>query len=448
MENRKFIKTLLFLAVPIIVQNLIGASINLLDNVMVGNLGEDQIAAIGIANQYYIIFFNTANGFVMGAGVFISQYWGKREISSIHRFVGISLITSMICAILFSLCGEVFTSNIIKIFSHDKNVINYGTRYLSTVTLSYVFTVISLSFGIALRGTEQTRIPMYASFIGLCFNGILNYGLIFGKLGLPNLGIVGAGVATIIARFVEMSVILITIYWYKKNIVAGKLRDIFDLNIKSFKKFFPTALPIVINDIMWTGGVATYFAIYSILGTNATATMQICGTVNTAFNIFGIGIAAAGSIMLGNLIGADKMHLAQTTAKKVSVVGIILGAVLGVLFFIISPYVIYLFKISKETQIYVVQVLRVMAIILPIRFYGIVQIVGVLRAGGDVMFATLTELIAVWGIGVPMSYLGVKYFGFSITVIYILTCLEEVFKSIVVTFRLFSGKWIRSLVKE
>lgn len=448
MKNKNFIKTLTFLAIPIILQNLIGASINLLDNIMIGNLGEAQIAATGIANQYYIIFFNTANGFVMGAGVFISQYYGKNDMKNIYRFIGISLLFSISSAILFLFGGYAFGDYIFKLFTHDENIIYLGRKYLNLAMLSYIFTTITLSFGIALRGTGQTKIPMYGSFIGLCFNGILNYLLIFGKFGFPNMGIAGAGVATTIARIAEMSFIIFMIYFYKRNIIAGKIHEIISFNFNLIKKFLATAMPIVINDIMWTVGVATYFVIYSRLGTDAIATMQICGTVNTTFNIFGIGVAAAASIMIGNLIGAEKMLEAQKSANKISIIGIILGIFLGSIFFIISPYVTYLFKINESTKQDVVNVLQVMAVILPLRFYGIVQIVGVLRAGGDVMFAIITELIAVWGIGVPLSFIGTEYFNISITFVYILTCLEEVFKSIVTTFRLRSGKWIRSLVRD
>lgn len=446
MDNKKFIKTLFLLAIPIILQNLVGASVNLLDNVMIGNLGESQIAATGIANQYYLIFFNTANGFVMGAGVFISQYWGKKDLKSIHKFMGISLAFSVATAIIFAASGVIFADNIIGIFTQDPNIIALGKSYLSVVTLSYIFTTISLSFGIGLRGTEQTKIPMYASFTALIFNVILNYLLIFGKFGCPKLGIVGAGYATTTARFIEMSFILSYIYLLQKNIVAGNIKRLFAFNISIVRNFLKTATPIVVNDIMWTAGVAGYFAIYSRLGTNATATMQICGTVNSIFNIFGIGIAAAGSVLIGKHIGEEKIELAKKLAVKIAIVGFGFGVILGTFFYFIAPFVIYLFKISKETELNVINVLRIMAAILPLRFYGIVLIVGILRAGGDVMFAIITELIAVWGIGVPLSFIGTEFFDFSISIIYILTCLEEVFKSIVTTFRLLSGKWIKDII--
>lgn len=445
-RNRAFIKSLLILAVPIVLQNLIGASINLLDNVMIGSLGENEIAATGIANQYYMIFFNTADGFIMGAGIFMAQYWGKRDVSMIHRFTGIALLFSITMAITFALGGVFLSENIMHLFTHDPTVTALGKKYLITVTLSYVFTTISLSYGMALRSIGETRIPMYGSLIGLFFNGILNYIFIFGKLGIPALGVVGAGLGTTIARFMEMCYILTTIYVIRKNIIAATLKQMRDFNLNLIKRFLITATPVVFNDIMWTAGFTTYFIIYSRLGTNATATMQICSTINNIFNIFGIGVAVAAGIMIGNQIGANEIEKVKQTAIKISVTGIVLGVFIGVIFFAIAPYVTLLFKITDETKKHVIEVLRVMSIVLPLRFYGIVQIIGILRGGGDVFYAICTELVAVWGIGVPLSFVGVEFFSISITLVYCLTCLEEVFKVIATTPRLISGKWIKSLV--
>lgn len=446
-KNKTFLKTLLILAVPIIIQNLISASVNLLDNIMIGSLGENEIAATGIANQYYIIFYNTSNGFIMAAGIFMAQYWGKKDVKSIHKFIGIALTFSLTSALLFAIGATVFAENIMSIFSHDSVIINLGKNYLIAVTLSYFFTIISLSFGMALRSVGYTQIPMYGSIIGLIFNGFLNYVFIFGNFGCPALGVTGAAIGTTVARFMEMTYILTTIYIRHKNVVAGSLKSIRSFNLSLIKKYIPTATPVVFNDITWTVGVTIYFVIYSKLGTNATATMQICSTINNIFNILGIGIAVAASIMIGNQIGANEIKQVKESAIKISILGTALGVVLGIIFFVISPYVTFAFKITQETRDNVITVLKIMSVVLPLRFYGIVQIIGVLRGGGDVVYAIVTELVAVWLIGIPLSYLGVVYFNSSIAIVYSLTCLEEVFKVIATTPRLLSYKWIKSLVK-
>lgn len=445
--DRVFIKTLMVLAIPIILQSLVTASLNLLDNLMIGSLGENEIAAVGISNQFYMLYYYTVMGITLGAGIFMSQFWGKKDISSIHKFLGISLVVGMISTIFFAVVAFFFPENIMKIFTDDNIVIVEGVAYLKMVALSYIFTTISLAYAAALRSVGQTKIPMYGSLVGLIFNGILNYIFIFGKFGAPVMGVAGAALGTTISRFMELLFIIFIIY-RNKNVVAGNISELLNFDLHLVKRYFITAIPVIFNDVMWIAGITAYFVAYSKLGTNATATMQIANTINNVFNIFGIGIASASAILIGNKIGAGKEEDAKEDATKISLFSTLLGVIIGVLFFLLAPFIAMLFKITPETYRNVILVLRVMAVVLPLRFFGITQIIGVLRGGGDVMYAIITELVAVWLIGVPLSFVGAIYFKSSITIVYILVCLEEVFKVVATYPRLRSGKWIKNLVKS
>ena len=445
--DKKFIKTLMLLAIPIILQSLVTASLNLLDNLMIGSLGENEIAAVGISNQFYMLYYYTIMGITLGAGIFMSQFWGKKDVTSIHKFLGISLVVGMISTIFFAILAFFFPEMIMKIFIDENIVIEQGVAYLKMVALSYIFTTVSLSYAAALRSIGQTKIPMYGSLVGLVFNGILNYIFIFGKFGAPVMGVAGAALGTTVSRFMELAFILFIIY-KNKNVVAGKISQLLDFNFNLVKRYFITATPVVFNDVMWIAGITAYFIAYSKLGINATATMQIANTINNVFNIFGIGIASASAILIGNKIGAGKEEDAKEDAIKISVFGVLIGIIIGIFFFFLSPFIAMLFKITPETYENLIFVLKVMAIILPLRFFGITQIIGVLRGGGDVMYAIITELVAVWLIGVPLSFIGAVYFNLPITIVYILVCLEEPFKAIATYPRLRSGKWIKNLVKN
>ena len=445
--DKKFIKTLMLLAIPIILQSLVTASLNLLDNLMIGSLGENEIAAVGISNQFYMLYYYTIMGITLGAGIFMSQFWGKKDVTSIHKFLGISLVVGMISTIFFAILAFFFPEMIMKIFIDENIVIEQGVAYLKMVALSYIFTTISLAYAAALRSIGQTKIPMYGSLVGLVFNGILNYIFIFGKFGAPVMGVAGAALGTTVSRFMELAFILFIIY-KNKNVVAGKISQLLDFNFDLVKRYFITATPVVFNDVMWIAGITAYFIAYSKLGINATATMQIANTINNVFNIFGIGIASASAILIGNKIGAGKEEDAKEDAVKISVFGVLVGIIIGILFFVLAPFIAMLFKITPETYNNVIFVLRIMAIVLPLRFFGITQIIGVLRGGGDVMYAIVTELVAVWLIGVPLSFVGAVYFKLPITIVYILVCLEEPFKAIATYPRLRSGKWIKNLVKN
>ena len=445
--EKNFIAVLMTLAIPIILQSLITSSLNLLDNLMIGTLGENEIAAVGLSNQYYMIYYHAVMGISLGAGIFMSQLWGQKNIKEIHTFLGISLIFSILTSFIFVIFALISPEKIINIFTPDEIVTSLGVDYLRAVALSYVFTSISLCYSVALRSTEQTKIPMYGSIVGIIFNGILNYILIFGKFGSPAMGVTGAAWGTTVARFMELLFIIVVVYRGKNN-VAASLNSMLNFDLNYLKRFFKTASPVIFNDIMWIVGLSAYSIAYAKLGTNSTATMQIASTINNMFNIFGIGVACAAAIMIGNKIGAGKNEEAYDDALKITNFGTISGIFMGAIVYLISPFIADLFKISPETHANVVSVLKIMAIFVPLRFYGVIQIIGVLRGGGDVIYAIGTELIAVWLVGVPLAFIGSIYLTLPITHLYFLICLEEPFKVIATYPRLKSGKWIKNLTES
>ncbi|MGL5351800.1 MAG: MATE family efflux transporter, partial [Clostridium sp.] len=305
---------------------------------------------------------------------------------------------------------------------------------------------ITLAYSMALRSTAQTKVPMYASIIGIAFNGLLNYIFIFGKFGAPKMGVAGAALGTTISRTMELGFILFMIYKYD-NIIATKFSSLKELSVQKFKAFFKIASPVIFNDIMWVLGISTYSIAYSKLGVNATATMQIAITVNNMFNIFGIGIGVASAIIIGNKIGEGKKQEAYDTSIKISQFGVMIGLVIAVLFYFLSPMFVGVFKISPETAKNVVTVLKTMAIFIPARFYAIIQVIGTLRGGGDVVYAIAVEMIGIWIVGIPLAFAAIHFIpGLSITHLYFVICLEELIKCVLTYPRVTSYKWIKSLV--
>lgn len=444
--EKSFIKMLMALAIPIILQSLITASLNLLDNIMVGKLGENEIAAVGLSNQFYMIFFYSVAGIGMGASIFMSQLWGKKDIKKIHEFLDLSLLISVVVSIFFAGIAVLFPEKIIHIFLKDPTVTQLGVSYLRTVAISYVISSITLVFSMALRSTAQTKLPMYGSIVGIVFNGILNYLFIFGKFGAPRLGVTGAALGTTISRTMELAFILFAIYKFD-NIIATKFDSYKNLSIQKFKEFFKIASPVIFNDIMWILGISTFSIAYAKLGVNATATMQIAITINNMFNIFGIGIGAASAIIIGNKIGAGHKQEAYDLSRKISQFGVLLGIVIGVIFYFVSPFITGVFKITPETAKNVNVVLKTMAFFIPARFYAIIQVIGTLRGGGDVVYAIAVEMIGIWFIGIPLAFAAIHFIpGLSITTLYFIICLEEIVKCVMSYPRVTSYKWIKSLV--
>lgn len=444
--NNKFIKSLMILAVPIILQNLITASLNLLDNIMVGHLGVSEIAAIGLANQYYLLFFMTITGCAFGSGIFMSQFWGRKEIKNIKKYLGLSLISAVAFSILFAIGAIIYPKYIIRIFTSDAKVISLGVGYLKYVSLSYILTAVSVSIQTCLRSTGQTSLPMKGSIIGLFFNGILNYIFIFGKLGVPSMGVSGAAIGTTFARGVELLYLTYMIY-SKDNVIKSTLKELFGFSSFMIKSYIQKATPVIANDFLWILGMTFYSKAYALLGVEAIATMQISLIMNSLFLICGQGIAIAASIMIGNNIGKGmSFKEIKKDAYNISIFTISIGIVIGMIFFLIAPYITLLFKVTKTVEYNVVYIIRIMSVVLPIRFFGVLQIIGTFRSGGDVLYAIYTEMMSLWVIGIPLAFFSAIYLKVDIRIVYMFVCAEDIAKIFFIIPRLRSGKWIRLLI--
>lgn len=445
LRDKKFIKTMIILALPITFQSFITSSLNLVDNLMIGRLGEDAIAAVGLANQYFFIFMLTLTGINAGANVFMAQYWGKKDLNSIKSVLGLDIFVGFIATVLFSIGAILFSDNIMGILSNDPDVIRVGSSYLRIVSISYIFTNLTMAFSSALRSTQQPNIPMYASLIGVLSNAFLNWIFIFGNLGMPELGVNGAAIATVIARGIEM-IFIIAVVYIKKNMVSSSVRELVSFDRNLINKYVSTTTPTVLNELIWSFGMTAFSIAYAQIGTSAVATMQIATTLNNMFMVLCIGLATAASIMVGNKIGAEEEDIALDYSKKIGIISPIIGLCIGLAILFLAPVIVAPFNVAEQTYTDTLKVLYIMAIFCPIRFFNIVMIIGVFRGGGDTKYSMLVQACTVWGFAVPIAFIGAVVLNLPVTAVYFLICLEEIVKIIFEFARLKSGKWVRSVV--
>ena len=210
-NEKTFLKRVLTLSIPIIIQQFIQAALNMVDTIMIGKLGSDEIAAVGIANQVFFIVMMVIFGLNSGISVYIAQFWGRKDTSNIRKTMGVSLSLGLIVGIVFCLVAVIMPKQIMSLFIDNENVINLGVKYLKIIAFSYIFTAVSLSFHVVSRGIGKTAMPMVVSAIALSVNTILNYALIFGNFGMPRLGVEGAAIATVIARILEFVLMTVMI---------------------------------------------------------------------------------------------------------------------------------------------------------------------------------------------------------------------------------------------
>ena len=348
-KDRQFLKTALALIFPIAMQSLLMSGVNFLDNIMIGRLGEASIAAVSLANQYYFLLTLVAFGVCSGAGIFISQFHGKGDTVSIRKVMFINVAACTVVSALFMILAIFLPNLIMGVFSTDVEVIKLGANYLIVVAIGYIPTGISMALQIGLKSVGKPRIPLIMTFIALCINGVLNYVFIFGKFGVPAMGVVGAALATILARIIEMILTIIFIRIYSPEMMI-KLSDILGIKKEFVKKFSDTASLVVINEFFWGLGTCLYSFVYGRMGTDVAAAVSIATTIEKLLNIFMFGMGNAAVVMIGSKIGEGDIETGKEYASRFSVMACFLGVIMAVAMFAISPFAPIIFNIAPEVR--------------------------------------------------------------------------------------------------
>lgn len=444
-RDSKFFKTLFFIALPIVIQNFIASSLNMVDTIMIGRVGETEIASVGIANQYFFLLNIILVGTYGGCGIFFSQFWGKKDIKNIRKVLGIGAMLGGSIALVFTFLALLMPGKIISIFNSDPIVIDLGAKYLKIVCISYIFTALSFNFAVASRCIENTVLPMITSIIALLINTLLNYVLIFGKFGAPAMGVEGAAIATLIARLFETSLLIGYIY-FSKGVLAATFKEMFNLKGHFVKSTLRTIIPVILNDACWGLGAVIYSVAYGRIGTQAIASVQICTTIQNLFMVVTFGIANASVVMIGNKIGEGNEGTARIYADRFAVLSCIIGAMLGVLLYFFAPAILIFFKVSNDVLHSSLIILYITSIIMIVRVFNVVLIVGILRSGGDAKYALLAEAFTMWCIGVPLAFIGAFLLKLPVYYVVAMVTAEEIVKFFIALNRLKSNKWMRNLV--
>lgn len=447
LDDKKFIKKAIAIAIPITFQLFLNTTLNFIDILMIGSLGETTIAAVGLANKVFFVFSLLLFGICSGSSILTSQYFGKKDIKSIRRVLGISLVIGLIGSIFFVIPGILCPKLVMNIFTPSTNTIAIGASYLAIVAISYPLTAITNVYTAVLRSVNEVRLPVVISLVSIFINIVLNYTLIFGHFGAPALGVQGAALGTLIARIIECLSIL-TIIYIKNGPAAAKIKELIDFNKEFTKKFFITVTPVIINEFMWGLGVTMYSLVYGRMGDGAVAAITITQNVEQIITVMFQGIGSATAVILGNELGANKLEKADIHAKYLIVMQLVLSLVMGVVCFLIKMPLIRLFSVSEFVALDISKCLIVFIIYLPFKMFNLVNIVGVLRSGGDTKAALFLDVTGVWIIGIPLAFLGGIFLGLPIYIVYAMVMFEEVYKFILGIRRYRQKKWLKNIVEN
>jgi putative MATE family efflux protein len=446
LKDRAFLKEMLVIAIPISFQQLINASLNMIDVIMVGQLGETSIAALGLSNQVFFVLILLLFGTTSGMAIFTAQFWGKQELEPIRKVLGMSILTTSSIALLFTLAATLIPRTVLGFYTNDEAVIEIGAQYLSIVGLSYISVAIATSYIAVMRSIQLVRMTVIATVSALIFKTILGYMLIFGYAGFPALGVRGAAIGTASGWTLELILLLVLVYTQRTPLAAKNLRTFFSFDKPFFTRVLKTAMPAMANELFWSVGITTYNAIYAHIGTDSIAAVNVNATMEELGFVVFMGLGNACAVMVGNRIGAGKKEEAYETVRRVIILSVSAAWVVGLIVILLRDTVVGLYDLSPSGEHNVRMLMLMMSCTLWIRMFNFSTFIGALRAGGDTRFALVMELCSIWLIGVPAAYFAAFVLHLPVYYVYLFVILEEVAKAFVSGWRFRSRKWIHDLV--
>lgn len=447
LEQKFFYRKVFALVFPMALQNLINVGVTTADVVMLGRVNETVLSAASLAGQVQFILSLLFFGLSSGATVLASQYWGKQDLRTIEKIMGITLRFALAGSILVSSITLLFPEQVMRIFSSEADVIAAGASYLRIVALGYVISGITMIYVSILRSIEKVIFATVMYSVSLLINVVLNSILIFGLLGFPAMGIKGAAIATLIARICELFLVIL----YSKLVnrsIAFHLKDLLVLDPILNKDYLRYCTPVMINEIIWGTGTSACSAIIGHLGKSAVAANSVAQVTRQLAMIVCFGIANATAIMLGKELGEGKTQLAKQHAK--SFIRITMGiALMGSVVILLASQVTGRFLVlSSEAKTYLLFMMFVMSYFALAQAFNTTVIVGVLRSGGDTRYGLFIDTITMWAISLPLGFLAAFVFHLPVPIVYMILLSDEIFKLPLSYFRYRKQVWVKDVTRN
>ncbi len=443
------------IAVPIMIQNGITNFVNLLDNIMVGQLGTEQMSGVSIVNQLIFVYNLCIFGGLSGAGIFTSQYFGQKDDEGIRYTFRYKLWMAMLLTVVVIGVFLAFGDPLINLYLQGSSdggdlaaTLDYGRIYLRIMLFSLPAFMMLQVYASTLRECGETVVPMKAGMAAVLVNLVFNYLLIYGKFGFPKLGIAGAAIATVMARYVEA----ITVIWWthkhaeKNTYIVGIYRT-FKIPINMVKKIFIKGTPLLLNEALWSTGMAMLTQCYSIRGLNVIAAMNIANTVNNVFSVVFLALGNAVAIVIGQLLGAGKMEEAKDTDNKMIVFSVLGCMGIAVIMLIFSPLFPYLYNTSNAVRSQATSILIMQAIFMPQAAF-LHATYFTLRAGGKTVITFFFDCAFVWLVSIPVVFVLSRYTELPAHYIYAFGQIAEWGKCILGFILVKKGVWVQNIVSK
>lgn len=441
----KFYAVMLKIALPIAAQSLVTHLLNAVDVLLIGQKGETAVAAVALSNQWSLLVNVLLLGVGGGTAIFTAQYWGNQDLPRLRRAVGLGLLVGVVGGILFAAIAILFPRNVLRLYTSDAAVVSLGAPYLRLVGLSYVFMAFTTVFGLTLRSSRHVKLPVVVSVCALPFKTVIAYGLIFGRFGLPELGIVGAAVATVVARALEcVALLTLTYRWQLPPALTPS--DVRGVTRAFAATFAATTVPVILNDLIWALGSNVYTGIYARIGTESVAAVNIATTIENLALVPMFGMGNACAIILGNAIGACHSDQARDYSRKFLALAFTIGLLLGGLLLGTSRFIPGAYNISAEATVYAHRIMTVMGLALWLKACNLLVVMGILRSGGDTRYCLAIDAGSMWLVGIPFALLGAFVLRLPVHLVMVMAIVGDEFtKFLLGMSRVRSGRWLRNV---
>ncbi|MCR4729151.1 MAG: MATE family efflux transporter [Lachnospiraceae bacterium] len=451
--DKKFYKKVLAVAIPIIIQNGITNFVNLLDNIMVGSIGTEQMSGVAIVNQLMFVFFLAIFGAVSGPGIFTAQYVGQKNPEGVRYTVRYKIVVVCSIAAVGTVIMLLFKDNLISLFLHEQGenidpvaTLGYARDYMNVMVVGMLPFAFTQSYAGTLRESGETMVPMKAGLVAVFVNLVLNYILIFGHFGAPKLGVVGAAVATVISRFVELLIVVIWTHTHlEKNEFARGLYKGFKVPGSLVFKITTKGMPLFANELLWSMGMTALTQCYSTRGLSVIAAFNISNVITNLFNVVMISMGSVVAIMIGQILGSGDMKNVVDTDRKLIAFSVFLSTVLGILLIILAPLFPMLYNTEDDIRKLATLLMRIAALFMPVgAFLNCAYFT--LRSGGKTFITFLFDSAYLWLICWPVAYVLSRFTNMTIGYLYFCVLCIDFIKVLIGAIMLKKKIWIHDLV--
>lgn len=451
-KDKGFYRSVLVIALPITLQNLINVGVNMMDTIMLGRIENAQLSNVyisgaSLANQIFFLLSLFVFGLGSGASVLSSQYWGKKDTDAIRRILANTYKFVLAGGLLFTLGGVFLSRQLMSIYTDSPAVIEQGGAYMRIVAFSYIPFAMTMSYSIMLRSVEKTRLPLVLSLQTLLLNTFLNYVLIFGKLGLPAMGIRGAAVATLISRLAELAIVLIYMNRIEK-IVRFRIKDFFVFDKVLMGDYLKIGIPVLLNEMLWSLGTSLQSVVVGHMGEDTVTAMSIVSVAMQLSTVAIWGAANASAVFVGKAAGTGNAPLVRTYAKRFLWISLGVGIFAMGILLSIRHTMVNFYNVSPLVKSLALEIMLSASAVCLILPFSAVSLVGILRGAGDTRFVLWIDIAFLWLLSAPLGMLAGWWLKLPVPLVYLCLKIDEPIKSVIAILRMRGTKWINNLTRE